>query len=480
MATWANTAEGQAHNTVPQSTPSNNTGGGSGDQFTNIGISGSAAMIFSTSDAARGTTCYEITGTTGLADGQVRSLGAVATIATQFFYKYTGNPSGTSSVTQFRTSGGTLLCGLSLTTTGRLVAVIGTGASVVAATNVAGHAISTNTWLLINARFTVGTGATDRIEFDVYVDGTWTPIISYDSGAALDFSSDTGIDRSYLGKSATTSLNGATWRYDDARLEYPSAGMIALPVTEVTGTGVAVLGALTGTAAGVPSTLGAISTVLGGLTGTGSGQRTTFGTGSGTIGGLTGTAAGVRSTTGTAAGTLGPLTGSAAGVPTTFGVAAIVLGGLVGAASGESTGGGPVEGTAVIILGALTGTATGVPTTKGTAAGTLGGLTGTGSGVRTRHGTAIAVIGGLTGTAAGRPTTFGTATGQLGPLTGVAAGRPTVHGTGTTTLGGLIGVVVLDVILVIGQVRRYRQPGPTRYAEPSPVKYREPSIRGGQ
>jgi hypothetical protein len=84
-------------------------------------------------------------------------------------------------------------------------------------------------------------------------------------------------------------------------------------VTEVTGTAVANLGALTGTAAGIPTTLGTAAATLGALTAAAAGGPTESGVAVAALGTLTATAAGGPTTSGTAAAALGALTAAASG-----------------------------------------------------------------------------------------------------------------------------------------------------------------------
>lgn len=105
----------------------------------------------------------------------------------------------------------------------------------------------------------------------------------------------------------------------------------------VIGSGVALLGALTGTASGTRTVNGTAAAAFGGLAGTASGVRTVLATAAAALGVLAGTATGTRTVLGAATGGLGTLAGTASGQRTVFGTGSGSLGGLLGVGSG--TGG---------------------------------------------------------------------------------------------------------------------------------------------
>ncbi len=152
------------------------------------------------------------------------------------------------------------------------------------------------------------------------------------------------------------------------------------------------------------------------------------------LGGLAGTAAGVPTTFGTAAGNLGAAAATASGTPTTFGTAASTLGAAAAAAVGTRT----VLGIAVAPLGQLAAAAFGRRQTSGAASSALGVLTATASGGRQATGTAGAPLGALTAAAAGtvRTPVDGTAVAILGSLAAA--------GTGTVSSGTVATRTLLD------------------------------------
>lgn len=145
----------------------------------------------------------------------------------------------------------------------------------------------------------------------------------------------------------TESFNGGNYWVDIiATDEDPDGG--------VTGTGSAVLGALTATASGVPTTFGAAAVVLGALAATVSGVRTVQGVAVASLGGLGATASGGRTVVAAAAAVLGGLSGTASGTRTTFATANAMLGVMAATIVGQVS----LRGTGSAVLGALTATAT--------------------------------------------------------------------------------------------------------------------------
>lgn len=122
----------------------------------------------------------------------------------------------------------------------------------------------------------------------------------------------------------------------------------------VVGTGLASLGALSGTASGVRNRPGSAIIVFGGLSATASGVRTVIGAASVSIGGLAGTAQGTRTVVAVATATLGGLTGTASGTRTVLGSVNATLGVLAASIVGNVS----LRGTGYGLLGLLLATAT--------------------------------------------------------------------------------------------------------------------------
>ncbi|MFJ5984311.1 DUF4082 domain-containing protein [Lentzea sp. NPDC092896] len=119
--------------------------------------------------------------------------------------------------------------------------------------------------------------------------------------------------------------------------------------SEVTGTGVALLGALAAAASGVRSVSGAGVVTFGGLSATASGVRVVTATAVANLGGLSGSAVGGRIVVATASATLGGLIGSATGARTVLGGVNATLGVLAASIVGRVS----LRGTGSSVLGRL-------------------------------------------------------------------------------------------------------------------------------
>lgn len=174
------------------------------------------------------------------------------------------------------------------------------------------------------------------------------------------------------------------------------------------------------------------------------------GTAVATLGGLAGTAAGTRTVTATAAAPLGRATAAVVGTRTVTGTAVAALGRVVGAASGQRT----VTGTAAAALGRAAASASATRTVLGVGAGALGALTAAATvGASTKTGTAAAVLGALSGGATGARTVIGAGAGALGGLTAVAASGPTgMTGEAHGPLPVAIGAITVHTYGIAGAV----------------------------
>jgi hypothetical protein len=154
MALQQNTAEGQASGTIANIS---NTGGGSGNAF---GLMSAGNVVFSNVQAAHNTQSYRIQASAGTAIFAGLTVGTPVSAAAVRYYLYLNAYPAVSldSIVQIRaTSGRTTVMGL--TTDGRLSVYDNTGT--VLQTAPLANAVPLNTWVRIELRAVVGTGATD-------------------------------------------------------------------------------------------------------------------------------------------------------------------------------------------------------------------------------------------------------------------------------------------------------------------------------
>lgn len=155
---------------------------------------------------------------------------------------------------------------------------------------------------------------------------------------------------------AAGALSTATWASDDVNEDTIVIRIAFKPAAAggtVTGTGAGALGALAGTAIGVPTVTAALVAALGGGTASASGIPTVIGTAARNFGALAGAAAATVTHPGVLAAPLGALAGSAAGTKTVAGTASATLGGV------SAHGGVGVSGTGASSLSGLTAGARG-------------------------------------------------------------------------------------------------------------------------
>jgi hypothetical protein len=175
MALKQNSAEGQTPTTVLTIA---NSGGGSGSSFGSVSAGN---ITYSDAQAAHNTQSYHITASAGTAIFAGLSVGTAVSAAAARFYLYLNSyPTvAIDSLVQLRATTGRAAT-LGMTTAGRLT--VYNSAAAVIQTAPSGSAIPLNTWVRVELRAVVGTGATDgTIATAFYLGDATSAVWSYAS-----------------------------------------------------------------------------------------------------------------------------------------------------------------------------------------------------------------------------------------------------------------------------------------------------------
>ena len=185
MALLRNTAEGQADQTI---VTASNSGGGSGDQFSQVAKAGTNPVLFSTDHAAYGAKSYKIIGSNGdfVAMLYDANVGGDLNGAIQFYLYLTANPTIVNAVASFHSSSGGSALTLSVRTNGRLTVSDFVNPDFAISTN----PLPLNTWIMVDATCTPGSTPTNgRARVSIYEAGNSTALWSMDADGTINLGS---------------------------------------------------------------------------------------------------------------------------------------------------------------------------------------------------------------------------------------------------------------------------------------------------
>jgi len=231
MALLRNTAEGQADQTI---VTTSNSGGGSGDQFSQVAKAGTNPVLFSTDYAAKGTRSYKIAGNNGDFAAMIYNAnsGGDQNGAIQFYLYLTANPTVVNAIASFHSSGGGSALTLSVRTNGKLTVSDFINPDFAISTN----PLPLGTWIKIDATCTPGTTPTNgRARVSVYEAGNTTAIWSIDADGTINLGSvavgsyrfgklnDTATSPTYYIDQVAASTGDASFIPDDTGNTLPVA-----------------------------------------------------------------------------------------------------------------------------------------------------------------------------------------------------------------------------------------------------------------
>jgi hypothetical protein len=223
MVLKRNTAEGQPNSTTLTAA---NSGGGSGDAFAQVALTGSPAITYSTDQAMHGTRSYEVTVADGSSMTLVMSGAVTSSGAMQAYIYFTAYPATPLTFIQAHKSTGNFAGSFVLLANGRIVVTDTTNTTLITAPT----AIPLNTWIRFDLVIIPGaTATTGRIMGAYYVGDSTTATWSYDSGTTINAGIDQ-LDNFRFGKLAATGTM-PTFYIDDVAIDPGKTSYIPIGAT---------------------------------------------------------------------------------------------------------------------------------------------------------------------------------------------------------------------------------------------------------
>lgn len=208
MTVKENTFEGQTSGTA---LTAGNSGGGSGTAFDTVSLTAGGTAAFSNAQVQSGhgtnSLVYAAAASGDNVDIRATSFTANQVLAVRAYFRFASvAPSASVYPIQVRTAGGTIIGSLGLSSNGRLYATATSSNTTIAATFVAGAAVTANTWYRVEAIWTINASvqAQSRLQYAFYPGDSGTATWTYDSGNTIDFGTTSAIGQVRFGKNLTT------------------------------------------------------------------------------------------------------------------------------------------------------------------------------------------------------------------------------------------------------------------------------------